>query len=336
MRESQISRELWFERVTNRLGVPLWVGALVIAIPPTIALGAVSDFILPLSPSDLLFGFVQLSILTAPLALLYFYASSYLRRRVEALEGLVETHEGSPEELFQSSIRGLYSLRGVLFTFLALSFLFVPLFTLGQPGSAVDNLVGGLPYSWGTFLLGTFFWVFGYSMYSVYRIGKLPLKLRPYTQDRTLGMRPFGTITLRFSLIYLAIATFLSLIIILGGVLPLSLSLLVPLVFYPAGFLFFLLPLLSIHRKLGDAKSKELIWLEPRATAILQKVKAGDGTPTDQSIVNELTIVDKMQRDIQQIHTWPFDTGLIVRLAAVIISLVAILLSAIVRDLLKF
>jgi len=56
----------------------------------------------------------------------------------------------------------------------------------------------------------------------------------------------------------------------------------------------------------------------------------------DQRNVNEPTAIDKIQRDIQQIHTWPFDTGIVIGLAAVIFSLSAILLSAVIRNILKF
>ncbi len=335
-RDKTATNELWFERFNRLTGLSFWVGAIVLALVPTFVLGFIGNILTPIDPAALLVGIAQLSLISVTDVVLGFYTAARLRDRVEALRDFVETTDEASESSFESRIRGLSSIRGILLAWILLLSFFVPLFALGQGGDIYYNLEGEIPYLYSNFLVATFFWVFGYSMYAIYRIGKLPIKLKPYTQDKTLGTRPFAAISLRFSLIYLAIATFLSTVIIFGGALPLSVSFLVPLVFYPPGFLFFLLPLFSIHRKLVDAKSQEMAWLEPRATAVLQKLKSDQGTEIDQRTVNELTAIDKIQRDISQIHTWPFDTGIVIRLAAVIISLLAILLSAIIRDILKF
>ena len=49
-----------------------------------------------------------------------------------------------------------------------------------------------------------------------------------------------------------------------------------------------------------------------------------------------MAVVDKVQRDVQQIRTWPFDTGIIARLLAIMISVTAILLSSYIRSFLSF
>ncbi|QQG48270.1 MAG: hypothetical protein HY247_05835 [archaeon] len=306
------------------------------ALVPTAALGSLTVFFIPIGLGELLTDIAQLSLISVVDVGLGFYTAIRLRNSVEALHEFIETDDEAVEKAFESRVRGLSSIRGVLLVWVLLLSFFVPLFTLGPGGDIYYNLTGEIPYLYSNFLIATFFWVFGYSMFSIYRIGKLPLRLKPYTQDKTLGTRPFAAASLRFSLIYLAIATFLSLAIIFGGALPLSASLLVPLVLYPPGFLFFLLPLYSIHRKLVEAKSREMAWLEPWATAVLRDLKSTQRTEIDQRLVNEITAIDKVQRDIQQIHTWPFDTGIVIRLAAVIFSLLAILISAIIRDLFKF
>ena len=325
---------MWFERLNQKLHLTTWEGGLLLGAIPTLLLILTSGPFANQSQID------QNAILYIATFILFSqfacYTSVYLRRSVERLVGhaniLGSLGSGSASPL---RLEGLTSIRRITATWIMLLSFLGPLFILGPGGSLFDNAVAEVPYWPLNFVLATFFWVFFYSMFSIYKIGKRPLKLKPYTEDRTLGLRPFGTASLQFTLVYLGIVTFLSLVIILGGVLPLTTALLV-LLFYPLGILFFLLPLRSIHQRLTDAKARELAWLEPRATAVMERLKEGKAFQSDQQLVNELTMVDIVQRDIHQIHTWPFDTSIVVRLVAVMLSLVAILLSAIIRDLFRF
>ncbi len=250
------------------------------------------------------------------------------------MTGLLEyarSQEDSSAEVTQPlDLPNLTSAKRMLISYLLLSAFTVPLFIIGGTGSLVENLEGEIPYLWSTWILATFFWTFGYSMYAIYRMGKLPLKLKPYTQDKTLGLKPFATASLNSSLIYFALVTALVLPILAGGAIPVNLGLLF-LGLYPLGLLLFLLPLRSLHAKLVDAKAKKLAWLEPRATAMLQKLESEQGVQIDQVMTNELLVMDKIERDIQQIRAWPFDTGILTRLTAIIITVVAIILARILQ-----
>src|SRR3989454_12607167 len=72
------------------------------------------------------------------------------------------------------------------------------------------TLLFGLPdFSEHVLVLGYFFLVtasfllvYGYSMLVIYRAGNLPLELKSFTEDRTLGLAPFGTISLRLASVY--------------------------------------------------------------------------------------------------------------------------------------
>ena len=46
--------------------------------------------------------------------------------------------------------------------------------------------------------------------------------------------------------------------------------------------------------------------------------------------------IDKVQRDLHQVHSWPLDTGIVVRLLAILLSITGILVSGIIRDFLHF
>ncbi len=44
-----------------------------------------------------------------------------------------------------------------------------------------------------------------------------------------------------------------------------------------------------------------------------------DCRTVDERLLNELMAVDKIHRDIEQVHGWPFDTGIIARMVNVTI-----------------
>ena len=138
---------------------------------------------------------------------------------------------------------------------------------------------------------------------------------------------------LNSTLIYFGIVTTLVMAVATGGAIPLDLALLF-LVLFPIGLLLFVLPLRSLHGKLREAKREAMATIGSRYERLVRMVSSG--AEVDVAIANEMAVVVEIRRDIQQIHTWPFDTGIILRLAAVILSLAAILLSAIIRDLLRF
>ncbi len=324
--------ELWFEKLNHRVGLPTWAGAACFGWAPFILLVFLTLPTLgPFEPLPIAFFEGVFDFL---LALFTFYAGSYLRREINGLIKYAGEMNNEPLETSTQLDLSRFSSTGrVILVSLVVNALAVPLFALGQtvrPLSA--NLVGEVPFLWFNFILATFLWTFGYSMYSIYKMGKLPLKLRPYTEDRTLGLRPFGKASLNSTLIYVGVVSTVVIPVIFGGVLPLGLALGF-LMLYPIGFLLFLLPLLSLHSKLVDARKKELAWIGPRATVLLQRIKAPEGDHIDQLTANEVSVLDKIKRDAQQIHTWPFDTSILARLLAILLSATAILLSVIIRNL---
>lgn len=65
-------------------------------------------------------------------------------------------------------------------------------------------------------------------------------------------------------------------------------------------------------------------------------IKAAGDAPLSEEVKSDLATVRQLQEDVNRVHTWPFDTGILTRLVAVILSVSAILLSGYIRDLLKF
>ena len=159
-------------------------------------------------------------------------------------------------------------------------------------------------------------------------MGKLPLRLKHYAEDKFLGLKPFATTTLRLTGLYIAIAV---LLIIPSSFTPLvtlpTLALYVAITLLSLVFFFF--PLLALRRKLIRAKQEAGSWIVPRYMQIVEKLETKNENASNGALVNELIAIDKIQRDIQQIRTWPFDTGILVRLTAIILTVAGILIARI-------
>src|SRR2546427_430934 len=178
----------------------------------------------------------------------------------------------------------------------------------------------------------------GYLMYAIHQAGKLPLRLKPFTEDRTLGLKPFGTASLRLASIYAVFPVTLTLLELVtlnveipGGITitfaPLRLTdVIFSFGLILAGIALFFLPLLSIRKRLQEAKRQELSWVTPRYTTIIQKLREQisktppeDRSSQTQALADELTMMRQVQQDLQKIQSWPFDLGVVSRLATVLV-----------------
>jgi hypothetical protein len=187
-------------------------------------------------------------------------------------------------------------------------------------------------------ILALFLWTYGSSMLAIYRAGKLPFRLKPFTEDRILGLKPFGTASMRLASVYAIfpiIVTITQLFkinvevpggvtvepgsfeagnaIFLGGLILVGVAL-------------FLLPLVGIHRRLQEARRRELDWITPRYTTLVQRLKDRmsrsdqlESADEKDALASELSAVRQVESDIHRIQTWPFDIGVITRLATVLV-----------------
>jgi hypothetical protein len=197
----------------------------------------------------------------------------------------------------------------------------------GLPGTS-QQFLSDLPWFYFYLSQATLIWVYAYSMYSIYRMGKLPLRLKPFSEDKTLGLQPFGTASLQLTAIYLVYTIFVPFPYVVGNPSVGNLSILAG--FFLLSLVLFLLPLVSLRGKLSQVKREKLNWIGPKYTQVIQRVEAGDG-PLDIGLSNELSAIKEIQRDIEQIHHWPFDVTAFARLSAVVLTVVAIILARILQ-----
>jgi len=92
------------------------------------------------------------------------------------------------------------------------------------------------------------------------------------------------------------------------------------------GMALFLLPLIGIHRRLQEARRRELDWITPRYTTLVQRLKDRmsrsdqlESADEKDALASELSAVRQVESDIHRIQTWPFDIGVITRLATVLV-----------------
>ncbi len=326
--------KLWFERIYAVLGIPFWVGTLVFGGGVFLAglLGAILwsgtwDWFLT---SGALFSapfFMVVGIYTQ-------FAARAARRGVERLDNYTRTMRGGRA----LHLRPLYSVP-ITFAFSAgvtalvqplyILFALPPFFTLEQ------RLIQSLPYIYWNLFLNTFVWVLAVSLYTIFRIGRFELKLRPFTEDRSLGLKPLGRLSLKLTGLYVLFLAIIVLPNVLAGFLALPILGLFGAMSLLALALFFL-PLLPLRRKLWETKGELLRRIGPRYTRVFERIDAAPTEPVSQADVNELTAIEKIQRDVQEIYTWPFDTGAVVRLSVIVFSVTAIVSARIIASLLGF
>ena len=267
-----------------------------------------------------------------------FYAHFSVRYVGRRLAGLADYANSIREDGSTTDLKGLYLFRWVAVTYLLLmgTVQTIFIFLVMPPRFSLFQKLGiSTPFFFWNVFLSTFFWVWGYSMYKIYRIGKLPLKLKPFTEDRTLGLKPFGRASLQLTAVYVGFlasvfVTTVPLSTYASPVIVLEIGLLL------LGMAIFFLPLLTLHAKLVDAKQEATQWISPQYSALVQRLRKEGVENADEKLYHELIAIDKIQRDIDQIHSWPFDVGIVTRLAAIVFSVVAILLASFLRTILRF
>ena len=68
----------------------------------------------------------------------------------------------------------------------------------------------------------------------------------------------------------------------------------------------------------------------------MQRVEAREDADLPPGLQDELASIDKIQKEIQAIKTWPFDVGVVAKLLTILLSVTAILLAGVIRKYLGF
>ena len=222
----------------------------------------------------------------------------------------------SPPILLGVALVGVSSIPGVA----------TPIPTTGLFGS----LFLLVDYLFSTIGFGSFVWMYLTSLRGLDKLGGEALRLRPPSEDPMLGLRPLGAISLSFGFAYFAL---LGLLFSNYFFLPFDFvgSIILP-IFIIIGLVMFFLPLKSFHRQMKDVKRLEQMSIRKQLALITVELD-GPGPGDSQTSLQEikkLMAIQILDHKASAIPTWPFDTGMLGRFTAIILSVVTILIARLV------
>lgn len=184
--------------------------------------------------------------------------------------------------------------------------------------AAVVGFVGWLP-------LLTFAWVAGAVLFGLHRLGGTPLHLTAFEVDRSLGLRPFGSLA------------FIPLLVYAGAIIPqlltgvsdvrdavISLGMLVTIL------VLFFASLRRLRRQLLSAKARHLTWARELYAQALRPVRGEGGLAALRAGALELVAAEAVERKAAAIQEWPFDEGILRAIAAIVTSVTTAILARLV------
>ena len=210
-------------------------------------------------------------------------------------------------------------------------------FLLLLPGTVLPtgpfSIILSLPQIFLFFpILGAFVWVYVRSTLGIYQLGLGSLRMKSYPQDPVLGLRPLGSLSFALAWPYLATLGIVALWISLG----VGPDILFVVALLIVGVVLFFLPLYEVHRRMVRERKKAHALVRDQLWERTEKVDTLEregGDPTLFDVMNRLVSLEeaasleRAERRIDEIHDWPFDTRIVGRLAALTLTVVAVLLT---------
>ncbi len=264
-----------------------------------------------------------------------FYVVRYMRVKVMALTPLL-AFSLSSEEVFYKSFGRVSSTRWPVA--IMAPFWFFPIGTLVSgylpapgivPIPGVFSVVHFAITSPLLFLgIFTFVWVYFSAVWGIHRLGR-EIRLRPFYEDSSLGTRPLGGLSLS-----LAIGYFVgwgSYLLATGAAFSPSSAgpIAGAIAFVLLGTAMFFLPLKSLHKRMAEQKAREQASLLTQFAQLTNRSSNAGSDNSGETLVRmeRILMLEATERKAAAIHTWPFDTRTLNRFAAVVLSVVIILLS---------
>lgn len=269
-----------------------------------------------------------------------FYSSRYVRLRVLGAESSVSPIVSGGDTSYRSLFGSVTSTRSIAVLALILEVL---AFLSTLPGRVV-SINTALDLFTQVLIITTFatlLWEYAAASWGLHKLGESQLRLKSFLEDRFMGARPIGNLSLSLTLAYL------------GGLLFFFLDTLtfLPVTTTPAFFSFYLvllalgiimffLPLNSLHKRMQTEKSSHQKQLSLKLSRLLNS-NASTSNDSQATIENvqkgigelvQLKDLEIMERRLASTPTWPFDVQLLAKLITIVLSITAVLLSRIITD----
>ena len=290
------------------------------------------------SPLPFLQGYLGLGLLSV---LFYYllYMIQFMRQRLVSVESqlvsLLPEGEETFDTIFGAVSKSMPPMAFAILFMLVIAFQSIPELPDNFVIFCVNNInTVFLLVAWTFWFIAfcTFVWVYVGSIRGLYELGK-KVKLKSFNEDKMLGVRPVGALSLSLTYTY-----FVGLIIL--GLLPTILQPEASILGYMVvlstcamvGLILFLLPQYTLHKKMVEAKGVERELLRRELSKIVRAADEKDDVESVAEIkdaLNRLTTVlqvDMTRNELENIPTWPFDTQIISRLAGMAMSIIIVII----------
>jgi len=307
------SPKLWFDNAALALRLPRLLGGCVVGLAPAVALWYLGIDI-RIATDFTGVPAVSLPLLMANVVFMLL-AARFIQDRTKRLGEYTASLGVDVESDQTGMLTGMKPIAAVWVLLLLVTSLVIDPLVFNLYYSPFQALERLLVTGYLRFIQATFLWSLAFSMYLIYRWGKLPIRLKSFAEDRTLGLRPYGSASLHFVTLYvLAMLLTFPVFVYKSEAVVWS-----QLIFSLLGLAVFLVPLFSLRKRLVDAKREKLSWIVRRHRRAIESIEAcGDG-PIDIALVNELIAVDNIRNDLKRISGWPFNAEVVVRLVTVVL-----------------
>ena len=269
-----------------------------------------------------------------------YYIVRYLRLKVVAAEPQIAPILSGGEAAYHSAFGHFSNTRAIIILAVILEALALPVTNQGRTLSILSS------YEVITqviliLALATLIWEYSAASWGLHKLGRSPLRLKSFLEDRFMGARSIGNVALSLTGAYLGgfLLFFLDSATFLKVTTDINLASFY-IILFALGVLMFFLPLNSIHRKMQEQKKlnqrdlgRQLVTIKPgnnaqtsNDPASIEKIDHG----IDKLVrLKELEI---MERRLANTPTWPFDIQLLAKLVTIVLSVTAVLLTRLITD----
>jgi hypothetical protein len=259
------------------------------------------------------------------------YLVRYLRRKIHAAEPKLSALAADGAVAYARAFRVMGGTVGIAFFALVFFILYFP--PRAQVASDPVSLLGMAVVTLiATLVYGSAFWTYLSGLWGVYRFGRERLILRPFYEDRLLGLRPLGYVVTTFALIFsVAITATLNGEFVVGAADSIAINLGI----IALGVAMLFLPLSGIHSKMAYMKHEEQTRLSLKGKEFPREAMYGEseGEPSLSRIQGLLEIqrFQLLKIEASNISEWPFEPGSVERLVAILLAIFGVLLGRLVE-----
>jgi len=210
------------------------------------------------------------------------------------------------------------------------------IYVIIHTSSFVGRVINSVCSIYIAVMLGSLIWFNIGCVTGLYRLGGKSLKFRSFWEGPKLGTRPIGSLCLSLSAAYFVGV----ILLILFSVTSPNELYQIPYirviygVFILGGLTMFFLPLYRVHLRMAEEKARQELQVQRQFDMASNIPKSNEKQILSDNI-QKLMALEMVDRKIQAISTWPFDTGLLTRLLIILLPVIASLFAHYLTDLLR-